>query len=76
MKPIICPHCNKEVIPHETFRQRFEDCWEHSQKYPADIQLKMFEVYFNNLCLDLRTDVIQENKERNMKLMNQYKRGG
>ena len=76
-KPIICPDCKREVIPHETYRQRFEDAWNYISDFCQGNEIDnvgaVFEIYFNNLCLDERMYFIQESKKSNIKAIKKDK---
>lgn len=68
MNPIICPKCETEVIPHETHKQRWNDClvmFLDNETYPlnlfpVDLKVKMAMNFFN----ELNDFVISENISR------------
>lgn len=82
MQPIICPQCQAEVIPHETHRQRFEDCvamFLDNAKYPldlfpVDLKMRMAMNFFNELNDFIISDNIQKGKMETTAKIQSYKK--
>ena len=80
MQPIICPKCQTEVIPHETHRQRWEDCyqniWEESKyaQLSEDSRIKIAMNLFNELNDFIISENIGKQKMETTRQIQTYKK--
>ena len=79
MNPIICPNCNTEVIPHETHKQRLEDCFEQvlakfGKDFSQDNNVKIALNFFNELNDFIISDNIQKGKMETTAKIQSYKK--
>ena len=76
MMPINCPKCNYEVIPHETHKQRWEDCLTLANTYnlSEDNKIKIAINLFNELNDFIISDNIEKSKMKTTQVIQGYKR--